>query len=1101
MILKLGLLRWATTLAGVQLIGVMVWVVGPLLEPLDPWPVRLALVMGLLVLWAASNLLLDVRAARRDAALADGAAGQAGALGAKLAEALALMRTHKGRSFRLYEQPWYAIIGPPGAGKTTALLNAGLEFPLASKLGLGAVPGVGGTRLCDWWFTTDAVLIDTAGRYTTQDSDQAEDRAGWEAFLALLRRTRPRQPLNGVIVAIALSDVAGDPAVLHGHARAIRARIDELGARLGVRPPIYALFTKADLLVGFTEFFDDLDRTGRAQAWGVMLPLGGQPGANALRPLLDRLDRRVFQRLDAEPDPGRRAVIAGFPAQLASVMAPLQAFVAAAFGPDGAKSGPMLRGMYFTSGTQEGTPMDRLMGALSRSFGLDQRRAASLRPEAGRAYFLQSVLRDVVFREAMLVGHHPGAVRRRKVLRAAGFAACAGLAVGGAGFVWSEQERQQAGITAVQAGMARQQAMTASLVLDPVSDDDVAALVPWIDASVPPPVVPRADPLGFAQDEKLAAAARAQYRRALEHALLPRLAWRAETQVRGLLTQADALYEATRMYLMLGGAGPMDRALVEDWFTRDWAAAYPSEAQAGLRAALGRHLTALLDEPLPHVPLDGPLVARARQIIGRVTLAARAWSRLKPLAASLAPKPWRASDALGPAGMQVFVRLSGRRLDDGVPGLFTVEGFQAGVSPNLARAADAADAEGWVTGEALEPDSPRRRTLEADILALYAAEYAAVWEAMLLDLDPAPLRGLTQAAQDLFVLASAHSPLRAVLASAAAQLKPAAAAKAPALAAIDARFQPVRGLLGDSASAPITVALRQLGELGQQLSKQAASTTRQPTPNLNEDPANALRTEALRQPQPLARWMAALATTGASLRDGGARGAMIGAWNANGGPGALCLATIANRFPFVPGAAADAPIDEVARLFGPGGALDAFFNSQLKPYVDTSARPWRLQPVEGVNAPLTAADLGRFQQAAAIRDLLFPSGSTQLLVRFDLTPGPLDAGTTSATLDLGVASVAATRDAPARPAAITWPGRPRATAARLSLEGATLFTAEAAGPWAAFRLLATAKHSQAGGRTTIVFTGNERTAQFDLRANPNPFGSPLLAEFRCPAVQ
>ena len=88
--------------------------------------------------------------------------------------------------------------------------------------------GVGGTRLCDWWFTENAVLIDTAGRYTTQDSNAAVDRAGWHAFLDLLRRTRPRQPLNGVIVAIALSDIAEAPskertAHARGFARASRS--------------------------------------------------------------------------------------------------------------------------------------------------------------------------------------------------------------------------------------------------------------------------------------------------------------------------------------------------------------------------------------------------------------------------------------------------------------------------------------------------------------------------------------------------------------------------------------------------------------------------------------------------------------------------------------------------------------------------------------------------------------------------------------------------------------------------------------------------------------------------------------------------------------
>src|SRR5678809_1739494 len=69
----------------------------------------------------------------------------------------------------LYELPWYLIIGAPGSGKTTALRHSGLKFPLADVAGEDAIRGVGGTRNCDWWFTDQAVLIDTAGRFTTQD--------------------------------------------------------------------------------------------------------------------------------------------------------------------------------------------------------------------------------------------------------------------------------------------------------------------------------------------------------------------------------------------------------------------------------------------------------------------------------------------------------------------------------------------------------------------------------------------------------------------------------------------------------------------------------------------------------------------------------------------------------------------------------------------------------------------------------------------------------------------------------------------------------------------------------------------------------------------
>ena len=1108
MTLKLSVMRWCATLVGVQMLCGIVWVLGPLVPALEPWPARLAILMGLLLVWAVANFLLDWRRTQQEVALAQGVASgaseEAAAVGAKLTTALARMREAKGRRGYLYEQPWYAIIGPPGAGKTTALLNAGLTFPLTNELGPGAVAGVGGTRLCDWWFTEDAVLIDTAGRYTTQDSDSTVDRAGWEAFLSLLRKTRPRQPLNGVIVAIALSDVATEQtSLLDTHARAIRARIDELEARLGVRIPVYVLFTKADLLIGFSEFFADLNRAGREQIWGTTFPLAGPADLSAgLRPLLDRLSRRVFQRLDDEADPDRRALIVGFPPQLASVLPRLQAFVAGAFGPDKAGKTPFLRGVYLTSGTQEGTPIDRLVGTMSRSFGLDQRRAARLRPEAGRSYFLAGLLRDVVFREAMLVVHRPGAERRRRVVRMAGFAACAVAALAGAGVLWTERAASQAAIDRSEQALAALRPVTKDVPLDPVADADFTRILPWLDAVAAKPEAAARDLVGFSQGAKLAAANQGQYHHALAFALFPRLIWRVETQMRGALDQPDLLYEATRIYLMLGGGGTLDRGLVREWFARDWDASLPAEA----RTALERHLAALLEEPLPRIDLDGPLVAQARGIIGRVPLAQRAWSRLKPLAAANVP-PWRPSEALGPAGVTLFVRLSGRGLEEGIPGLFTAEGFRTAVLPALPRVAQQAAAESWVIGGPIAADSPARRTLEADIVGLYATEYAALWDAMFSDLDPAPPRTLTQAAQDLYILASAHSPIRTLLASAAGQLAPGAGAPAGplslAMGLVDARYKPVRALFGTGGAAPIDLVMRPLGDLQQQLAKLAATTTRPTAPDPGQDPAAALRAEALRQPQPLARWLLAMSTSGAALRDGGPRGAMIAAWNAGGGPSALCQAVIGNKYPFVPGATADAPLEDFTRLLGPGGAIDAFFNTQLKPYVDTAARPWRAKAVDGVSPPVTAADLAQFQRAAAIRELFFPAGSAQPLVRFDVTPGEVDAGAVSATLEFGGGKVTAVRGTPARPAALSWPGRSGDLGARVLVAGASAPgpRIEDQGPWALFRLVSRARASVAGDRMGLVFTGGERTARFELRASPNPFGSTAVSEFRCPAVQ
>jgi type VI secretion system protein ImpL len=1167
--------RWFLTFIGTALLAVLLWLFGPFLTFLEDWLPRAIIIAAMLALWAAANYGLDRRRKRNETALVQGvtaaqadpsaaaSAEEVAAMGEKLATALALLKRASGSRGYLYEQPWYVIIGPPGAGKTTALLNAGLSFPLAAEMGQSAVAGVGGTRLCDWWFTESAVLIDTAGRYTTQDSDAAVDKAGWQAFLGLLKRTRARQPLNGILVAIALSDIAAAPAAERlAHARAIRRRVKELYERLGVRLPVYALFTKADLIAGFTEFFDDLDRERRDQVWGMTLPLNkSAAGSTALfsdefAVLVERLNQRLLDRLQAERSPDRRTLIAGFPAQLASLGAPLSEFLTEAFGGSRLDPAPLLRGAYLTSGTQQGTPIDRLTGAMARSFGIDAQRAPSLRSEQGRSYFLGRLLKDVIFGEAMLVARDPAQVRSNVLLRAGAVALALLVAIGGAGVMLYSRDANRLALAETGNALAAYDRLAQTLPLDPVTTPQLERIAPLLDAARVLPYGVDAGPApiqwfpGLSQTGKLAAGAREVYRHALQHILLPRLVARLEGQMRAHFEQPAFLYEATRVYLMLGSAGPLDRDLVKEWMHLDWQAQWPGPAAKNLRDSLERHLAALLDQPLEKVPLDGALIEDARRTFSRVSLAERVYGTVKASRAVRALSPWRPADAAGAAGIRLFVRRSGAPLTEGVPGLYTIDGFYNVLLPGLPAATAQVASESWVLGKAaqIDPASPQVLTLQRDVIALYTADYAKQWDGLLGDLDIEPMRNLQQAVQDLYILASPQSPIRDLLAGIARQLTltqpPAAppgaagavqgAAQAATAAAaqaanstaarlqsllgqangpppeppgkqIEDRYAPLIAFVGKGPGAPIDNALKLLNDLQMQLARLAgAPAGGAAVLGGGDDPAQLLQAEAARDPQPVARWLSALALAGNQLRGVGAQDQVKKAFGAPGGPALLCSKAVTGRYPFTPSSANDIPLDDFARLFAAGGLLDKFFNDNLQNFVDTSGSAWKAQPVAGVAPPVTQADLAQFQRASQIRDLFFAAGGNQPSVRFDISP--IDTNAREVTLDLEGQPIRYTHG-PIRTTSVTWPGPNRMSNVRLLFEpppSSGPQVLHATGPWALFRLFGqgTLQPTDSPDRYTLDFTLGDRHASFELRAGSvlNPFAPGVLRGFQCPAM-
>lgn len=369
----------------------------------------------------------------------------------------------------LYELPWYVVIGNPAAGKSSAIIKSGLNFPLAadgSKLESAVVQGIGGTRNCDWFMTSEGILLDTAGRYSVHEEDHVE----WLGFLGLLKKHRPLAPINGVLVAVSVAELTqGKPEAAIQLAKRLRQRVQELTEKLEVFAPLYLVFTKTDLISGFAEFFEDFDRSERDRIWGATLPFEAEKSALGNGPvrvdavaafdrhfdeLRDGLKEIAVARMSLQRGQALPTGLLTFPLEFAAAKPALRAFIATLFEENPYQFRPVFRGFYFTSAVQEGSASSKASEEVARQFALGARRErTTARVVAANGFFLKDLFQRVIFADKQLVRQY--ASRSKQRLRVVAFAASVSvLALVLAGWSWTYLGNRQL-MQDVQADLAK----------------------------------------------------------------------------------------------------------------------------------------------------------------------------------------------------------------------------------------------------------------------------------------------------------------------------------------------------------------------------------------------------------------------------------------------------------------------------------------------------------------------------------------------------------------------------------------------------------------------------------------------------------------------
>ncbi|WP_405402653.1 type VI secretion system membrane subunit TssM [Paracoccus sp. Ld10] len=761
-----GWMRWLFTLLGLGALCAAIWFGGPMTgwPPLARVTVRVWIIVGVLAMFATVLLIRwrrRVRAARRieEALVPTEPTGDGAVLAEKMAGALAVLKKSGGAS-SLYDLPWYVIIGPPGAGKTTALANSGLDFPVAQT---NAISGFGGTRSMDFWFAEDAVLIDTAGRYTTQDSDAVADKASWDAFLGLLKRTRPNRPINGVILSFSVEDmITGDEASLARHAETVRARLAELHEQLKIDFPVYVMFTKADLIAGFREYFSSFSLNRRKLVWGVTFQTKDRKAITheavpaEFDRLVSRLSDEIIDRLSEEPDGVARIAIFGLPGQMTLLRDNVAGLLRRVFEPTRYKTNAILRGFYFTSGTQEGTPVDQVLGAMGQqgpvgAFG------AGFMSGRGKSYFIHDLMRGVIFPEQGWVSQDQRAVRRALALRVTALTALVLAFVGGAGaFGYSYWQNLRLVRTAEAETTAYLVAADEELRREVISDTDLRPIVPLLNdiATVSAGYGDREQPsfwegLGLGQRERLNLVATDSYAEALERMLRPRLILDLEQRIPDIIASGEMteIYRALKVYLLLGKQGDTtDDDAIVSWFDQSWRQEYPGRTGLDLIDQLKAHLAAMtrLDDTRAMLfDLDQATVERARAAIAQLPLDQQAYAIIQDGVLATGLADWQLEQAVGgAAAAQVFATQDGRSLADlRVPALFTYEGFWGYFYDQLAVVADELRRDQWVLGDLGDSQEIEGRLsrLDRDLMDRYRTDFIAAWNGVLDNLTLASL--------------------------------------------------------------------------------------------------------------------------------------------------------------------------------------------------------------------------------------------------------------------------------------------------------------------------------------------------------------------------
>jgi type VI secretion system protein ImpL len=719
---------------------------------------------------------------------------------------------------------------------------------------------------------------------------------------------------------------------------------------------------------------------------------------------MQSITRRKWQRNSLERDASRKSLIYSFSDQLSDLKPSLANVVESLSKQDDGLTTGIVRGLYFTSGTQYGAPIDRMIAKVSQSFGL-KNTAQALWNNDQRSYFIKELLKDVVFPESDQFGVLTGYENRKSTIKKVSMAIAGVFTLAISIGLFISYSNNDNYITLSEQSVDRwsEQYENSS------NDGDIRSYIPALnDFSNNISALVEQDEaqfsgLGLAQSNSLQGALTASYRRLLKTVLLPYIKSEVELQLNNTQVASEQ-YQTLKAYLMLSQTDRRDDEFLIFWLQRNLNNnEYFTSTEF---VQLSAHIENLIQNKMVFEAIDEQFVTKARYSLRSQPIADIYYKQfrlnyLKDIdmlsMAQLAGTDWR--------------RVMSTSRDDilTIARFYTPDMFNQIKSQDISRYTDKVESESWILGEG---NVINKGSLSKKIEKIYASDYVDNWQSLLKSISINEIDNIDTLNSALILLSRNESPVFSLLGSASQATKLVEETSTSALANLSARgssvlnkskklnalrnndtseyyitsqFSKLHELMSEERK---TVVQQRLSAILSEISVALSFSMKNEKSEVDVSTFSALEAFGYVQVAPINLWVSQLSNNIKNMRNRLQKNKIAKIWSQE--ILAQCNDIVSFKYPFEKTAKTDASLTDLQELFGASGAINQFFVEHMRPLIKSKAYPWRwkdnVQETHGFNAGV----LRFFEQQSKIRDSLFVIDGDRAQLDFSLKPIYLD---------------------------------------------------------------------------------------------------------------